>query len=281
MNNLIRNLYSGTALFGPMITYEGEDESGSGETGAGEGVGLGGETFSEDGEDKDGETKDGDDGEASEAKSGEQDGDDDGDDKSGDGDDDLDEDYVDDPDKTEEENAEARAAHEKEREEKKKTAEEDEDALKAEDYTIETPDGFQLDTEIETEFRTFAEERKMSQEDVDTLVTMQRKMQEKAAVAHATQIKEWGQELKADKVVGGPNYNKTINAGIKVVEDVFVPFDKNFKAILNQTGFGVYPPFVKGMARLGEMMSEAGIITGKETQAEQTHEEILYGNSEE
>lgn len=260
------------------------DGEGSGSGGADDIETIAGGVDKVDDGDGDGDEQDGDDGDGDgEDKSSEEDEDGtvDGEDKSDKGGDDTDDEYVDDPNLTDEENAaakkehdDAKAAADADKDKDKKEG----DGLKADEYLINAPEGANLDDETEATFRSFAEKKKLAQSDVDELVGIQTKLMEKQAEATAELVKQWGQELRADKTIGGPEFDKNQALARKTVDALFVPHDANFKAMMKQTGLGNYPPFVKGMIQIGTLFDEAGIVLGGVVDEPQDHETILYGD---
>lgn len=182
--------------------------------------------------------------------------------------------YVDDPNKTPEENAAAKAEHDKGKPAEKKDG--DTVDLKPEDYEyVDLPDGFELDAEVDKEFRALAAEHKLPKEVVKSLTAMQVKMIEKQTEAHAATVAQWGEDLKTDKEVGGRAYDANM-AKAREAKIAFFPPEVN--AVLDRTGLGNHPAIVKGFVRIGKAMGELGTLGGKPVQSGGTILENLYGN---
>jgi hypothetical protein len=168
-------------------------------------------------------------------------------------------------------------ADKKSDEEEDKGEDEEEDEISPEDYVLETPEGMTVDPDMEADFREFAAEKKLSQEDVDRMVEMQAGAHKRMAKQTKDNIAGWQKSLREDPEFGGAEYDKNVGLANSVVNEVFTSMDPNFSGILARTGFGNHPTFVKGMMKIGQAFGEAGIQTGKATDADTTIEERLYG----
>lgn len=196
-----------------------------------------------------------------------------------DGEDDDDAEYEDDPELTDEENQQKREEFDAEKAKKKEEAKSKKDEVDPASYEIDVPEGFVLDPELETQFREFGAKKKLTQEDMNELSGMQMKIREKAVADAVDMQKGWVKSLREDKEIGGKSLDANLGAARQVIKDVFVPYDKGFQKMLNSTGLGSYPPFVKGMVKVSELMGEAGIITGKGGAGDESTEDVLYGKT--
>ena len=179
--------------------------------------------------------------------------------------------YVDDPALTPEQNAEKKAAFDKEKSDKAADK-----PIDPASYKITLAEGESLAPEVEKEFREYAASKKLSQEDIDKLTGMQRAVQKAAAQRLADNVEKWGGELRADKEVGGPLFKENMAAARLAVKNFF---PASLRPVLNQTGLGQYPDFVRGMVRIGKLMKETGTMPGGVAE-QQTTAEVLYGGSE-
>ena len=175
--------------------------------------------------------------------------------------------YVEDPAKSPEENAAAKEAFDKAKADKDKDAPVDPSS-----YKFETRPGETLDPVVESEFRKWAAEKRLSQDDVNNLTGMQRKLSEESAKRLADNVNKWGDELRADKEVGGPDFKQNAAAARMAIKTFFPP---SLVPVLNQTGMGSYPDFVRGMVRIGKLMGEHSIVPGGGGTKESTVD-ILY-----
>lgn len=175
--------------------------------------------------------------------------------------------YVPDPNKSDEDNAAAKAEHDKTKpadpaaDDKKKEGEEGDkkDAPKPEDYDLSPPEGFDVDPEVEKEFRSFAAENGMSKETVGKLKDLQVKLYEKQSAAHAERVAQWGEELKTHKEIGGQKYDENVGVARAAIREFFPEGARN---MLDATGLGNHPDIVVGFVRMGRAMGEGKTLTG-------------------
>lgn len=130
------------------------------------------------------------------------------------------------------------------------------------DFTV--PEGVQLNEEITTSFKSILEDAKLSpQEKAQSLLDLQGKLtqslMESQEQAKAEQAQQWAAQIKADKELGGDNYDKTVATAIKAVEQYGTP---ELRSLLNETGIGNHPELVKFCHRIGKALSEDGLVMG-------------------
>ncbi len=187
------------------------------------------------------------------------------------------EEYIDDPDLSAEENAAKKVEHDEAKQkakEEKKDDEEGEPAPKPEDYEIiDVPEGFELSEEIEGEFRQLAAENKLSKETVTKLQELQVKLINKQSEEHVNRVKKWGEDLKADKEIGGKALKANIGAAISAMNEFFSP---SARSILDTTGLGNHPDIVRGFVRLGKAMGENPSLRGTPVTRPTTIADALY-----
>lgn len=186
--------------------------------------------------------------------------------------------YVDDPNLSAEENAAKKKEFDEAKEKAKDEAsDEGKDSPKAEDYEmIELPAGFDLNPEIEKEFRELAASKKWSQEDFKDLQELQTKLINKQSEAHVQRVKEWGDSLKTDKEIGGKALAQNIGAARAAMAEFFSPAAKS---ILDNTGLGNHPDIVRGFVRLGKAMGEQPTLKGGAVEAKITMADAMYPQS--
>ena len=179
--------------------------------------------------------------------------------------------YVVDPAKTQEENDAAKAENDKAKpveetaeakaeREKAEKAKADDPAVKAEaakaladGYKLDPPEGFELDKGVEAEFRAVAGEAGLSQEVVDKLKGVQIKLYEKQAEQHAAVVTKWGEDLKTDKELGGLDHDAKLGRAGFVLNEFFSP---EIAKMMDTTGIGNHPEFVRGFYKIGLLMGE-------------------------
>lgn len=188
--------------------------------------------------------------------------------------------YVEDPAKSAEENAAAKAEHDKTKpgeEGEKKDEKKEGEVIDPSSYDFEVPENFELDASIDKEFREFAAARKMSNDDVKALTGLQLKLYAKQAEQQAAIVEKWGEDLKVDKEIGGRELDANL-AKARSARSVF--FDDEAKLLLDKTGLGNHPAFVRGFVRMGKAMGEAGTLPGRGSGGNTTILENLYGSND-
>lgn len=159
--------------------------------------------------------------------------------------------YVDDPNKTPEENAAAKAEHER--------------AEKAKPYfgapekygDFEIPEGVQLDQDAANELFALGKELNLSQAAIDKLIEIQAGVYARSAEATGKEwtdtVKGWTDTVKADKDFGGANYEKNMGLAAHARSTFGSP---ELNAWLDETQLGSHPELVKFMVSVGQAMGE-------------------------
>ena len=79
------------------------------------------------------------------------------------------------------------------------------------------------------------------------------------------QVDDWLNEAKADKEIGGDNFDQNIAIAGKAIEAFG---DDTLKELLDKSGFGNHPSFIKAFYNAGKQLSEAPVLKGAEAAAE-------------
>lgn len=182
-----------------------------------------------------------------------------------------------DPAKTNEENAAAKAEHDAKAKpvEAKKEDKPNEFLGAPETYDIKTPEGFEVDPDVKTEFETVSKEIGLSQKGAERLVAIQTKLQEKQAERTAATIASWAKDVKADKELGGNEYD----AKMAVARESLAAFgDESLGVLLDRTGIGNHPAMIRFMYRAGLAMGEGKAHRGAVATGKPDAASILYPN---
>lgn len=131
------------------------------------------------------------------------------------------------------------------------------------------------------EFKTVAEEMKLTNEQAQQLVTMQDtfvgKLQQQATDQWGEQVKAWEAEVKADPDLGGDNWTTT-DQHIKKALDAFG--SESLTKALNDTGYGNHPDLVRFVAAVGKSLNEDTPVGGNDNAGGgKSLADALYGNS--
>lgn len=158
-----------------------------------------------------------------------------------------------------------------------------------EKYELTPPEGVTLDPAMLEKFEPLARELNLSNEDANKLLPLATELlqnQQKAqAEAWSKQIADWGEAVKADKVLGGENLPQTLKSAGRFMD--WLGMD-DLRALLNVAspenpnglGIGNHPVLVAAFAKAGKAMAEDGFIpasresSGKKDLAHQMYPEM-------
>lgn len=163
--------------------------------------------------------------------------------------------YVPDPAKSADENAAAKAEHDK-----TKPAAADDPANKVPEdgkYDLKMPDGVELDAELAgalgPEFKELGLTNAQAQKLVDKYIETQQARAGKQGEAWANTVAGWVDEAKKDPEIGGAKWDGTV----KVASGVVARFGNDaLKEYLNASGAGNHPEMIRFMAKVGAMIGE-------------------------
>jgi len=131
------------------------------------------------------------------------------------------------------------------------------------DYKFELPEGYTLAEENQTAFEAFARTNKLTNdaanEALGLAVKHVSKMQEEAAQQWRDEVDGWGKQISADKDLGGDKLQASISFAQKTIAKFGSP---ELVSFLEQTGIGNHPELFRFCHRIGQQISEGGMITG-------------------
>lgn len=126
------------------------------------------------------------------------------------------------------------------------------------EYKFEVPEGMVLDEAAASEFSVLAKDMGLSQENAQKLVGLYAAQQAKAADAHAALVTSWTEQVKSDPAIGGEKLAENLAIAKRAI-DLAPP---EFKALLNETGYGNHPVFVKACIAWGKALSPDTVAKG-------------------
>lgn len=144
------------------------------------------------------------------------------------------------------------------------------------DFTM--PDGIEVDSDLLEAVTPVFKDTGLSQIQAQKLIDVyasQIQAQDKAREDSYTQInQEWVNEAKSDKEIGGDNFNENVGMAKRAIDKFGTPA---LVEVLNQTGLGNHPEFIRLLTRVGKTIAEddpgaASAASGKD----RTPAEILY-----
>lgn len=149
---------------------------------------------------------------------------------------------------------------------------------------VRLPDGLKLDEGLMKEFLPLATELKLSHEHGQKYIDLYTKGIQAAATKLEADIKaeaeanveKWRSDTKTDKEIGGAKLQETSAVAGKAIARFGTP---ELKQLLNDTGLGDHPEFVRAFYKIGKMISEDS-LGGKITPLvqQQSAASILYDN---
>lgn len=167
-----------------------------------------------------------------------------------------------------------------------KTEDKAEDSEKAADdkpveYTFELPDGVEMAPETLEELKGVAGELKLDQEGAQKLASLGAGMFQKWETAQADAIKavkaEWADATKADKEIGGADFDKNLGVAKSALEKFGTP---ELKSFLDETGLGNHPEINRLFWKVGNQISDDTLVAGQPAPtANLTREQRLYGTN--
>lgn len=145
------------------------------------------------------------------------------------------------------------------------------------DFTI--PEGVTFDEKSLTEFRSFAKEQDLTQEQAQKVLDygadrIRARIEAPYRLWSEMQAK-WQAEVKNDPEIGGTKFEQSIRDAALVFQpgesNPFVGTADEAKALrkaLNVTGAGNNPAMVKLFVKMGKLLAEPGSLTGKPAPAD-------------
>lgn len=148
-----------------------------------------------------------------------------------------------------------------------------------EKYEFKLPDGVTLDAAayeaFTPKFKELGLNATQAQGLVDTYMASLKSSSEASEAAFEQQTKEWEASARADAEIGGAKFDATVARSNKTMSAFGSP---ELVRLMNTTGFGNHPEFIRFFARVGEKISEDTLHRGGEQGAgSRSIEERLYG----
>lgn len=152
--------------------------------------------------------------------------------------------------------------------------------LVPEKYELKSPEGVTLDAEAVEKFTAIAKEAKLTSANAQKIADL--------AVAHTAKLVEqnrkaqvdgwmktresWVTELKADKEVGGANFDTSRDHALRAIARFG---DANLKAVID-TGWGDNPALFKTFVKIGKALNEDKFVDGDVSKGDLSQAERLY-----
>ncbi len=178
--------------------------------------------------------------------------------------------------KTAEELAEEKDAKEKADKEAAEKAEKEKKPAAPEKYEFTPPEGQELDANALAVFEPIAKELGLSQEQAQKLVDIYPQIQQQQAESWSKQVADWGEQVKADKEIGGDKFNASVGAAQRALDQFG---NTELREYLNASGLGNHPALVRFCAKVGKAMAEDTFVVPNQG-GQRSAADILYGKKE-
>lgn len=141
-------------------------------------------------------------------------------------------------------------------------------------YEYEAPEGFDLSEEVQNRLEAFSDRAKdmsLSQDQYQALIDYDIERGQAAVEFQSTafdeRIESWGEEVKADKELGGENLEANLGLAKKVLDGYG---SAGFSALLERPspenpdglGLGNHPEMIRFLQRVGKSVGESDFIDG-------------------
>ena len=152
-----------------------------------------------------------------------------------------------------------------------------------EKYELKAPEGMTFHPESVAKFEALARElgydNDQAQGIVDVINGEVQATQTRQMEAWQQQQETWVNELKADKEIGGANFDRTIGRA-QAFAKVLDPSGK-FGELIDALGIGNHPVLVKGFEKLGALLEEDGPIDSGSPSLKALGAKSMFPNSPE
>lgn len=175
--------------------------------------------------------------------------------------------------KTAEELAAEKDAKEKAEKEAAEKAEKEKKPAAPEKYEFTPQEGQELDANALAVFEPIAKELGLSQEQAQKLVDIYPQIQQQQAEAWSKQVADWGEQVKADKEIGGDKFNASVGAAQRALDQFGNP---ELREYLNASGLGNHPALVRFCAKVGKAMAEDSFVVPNQG-GQRSAADVLYG----
>lgn len=144
------------------------------------------------------------------------------------------------------------------------------------DFTM--PEGIKLNEDVANEFKAFAKEKNLPQDEAQKVVDLGTKLVQRIEAQRAEAVNaefaKWSESSRTDKEFGG----EQLQQNLAVAKEALAQFGSpELKQMLNESGFGNHPEMIRLLYKVGKATSEDKIITGKQgATAEQNLAQRMY-----
>lgn len=151
-----------------------------------------------------------------------------------------------------------------------------------EKYEFTLPDGYTLDAEKAGQFEAFARSNNLTNDAANEALKLAvdhvQSLQQAQLDGWKEQVEAWGNEIRADKDLGG----EKLDASVAIAQKAIARFGSpELVDYLEASGLGNFPPLVRFCYQIGTRISEGGMIAGAGAgEGRRSTADVFYGNSD-
>ncbi len=146
------------------------------------------------------------------------------------------------------------------------------------EYKLTMPDGVPLDQELMGKAAPVFREMGLSNDQASRLVPLVSEVQQRVVMALGddfTALKtDWAKAAKSDPQLGGARWSETMRLADTAMTAGGAPKGSEFRELLDESGLGNHPAFIRVFRALGEHLARGASVRGGKLSREQ----ILYPN---
>lgn len=148
-------------------------------------------------------------------------------------------------------------------------------------YEFSMPDGYTLDAEKASQFEAFARSNNLTNEAANEALKLAvdhvQSLQQAQLDGWREQVEAWGNEIRADKDLGGDK----LDASAVIAQKALARFGSpELVDYLEESGLGNFPPLVRFCYQVGTRISEGGMIAGAGAgEGRRSTADVLYGGN--
>lgn len=168
--------------------------------------------------------------------------------------------YENDPSKSDEENAAAKAEHDKTKpagDDKDKNKDAANEVPADGKYELVMPEGVEVDAEllaaVSPRFKELGLTRGQAQALTDDFIKVQQERATAQSKAWGERVQKWADDAKADKDIGGDKWTGTVNDAKRAVAKLGTP---ELQEYLEMSGGGNHPEVIRIFAKAGALLKE-------------------------
>lgn len=149
------------------------------------------------------------------------------------------------------------------------------------EYSFKLPENFEVDESALTEFKSYATEAKLTQEQGQKLLDLFVTQQTKAASAAETSFKStneaWRKEIMSDPLLGGDRHEAAFQTIAKALDQYG---GKEAREAFDLTGAGNNPAIIRMIHKMATALSEGTFVQGNVPTRPKSGADILYPSTQ-